>query len=56
MHCRRVKIRDQRGVMLPLRVLLVVMLLVPLHAAVADDALVLPRGCASLWRPASPSR
>ena len=57
MHCRRVKSRDQRGVMLPLRVLLVVMLLVPLHAAVADDALVLPRGClASLWRPASPSR
>jgi hypothetical protein len=28
----------------PLRVLLVVMLLVPLHAAVADDAQVLPQG------------
>ena len=44
MHCRRGKIRDQRGVMPPLRVLLVVMLLVPLHAAVADDAQVLPQG------------
>ena len=44
MHCRRGKIRDQGGVMPPLRVLLVVMLLVPLHAAVADDAQVLPQG------------
>jgi hypothetical protein len=44
MHGRRGKIRDQGRVMPPLRVLLVVMLLVPLHAAVADDAQVLPQG------------
>jgi hypothetical protein len=44
MHCRRGKIRDQGRVRPPLRVLLAIMLLVPLHAAVADDAQVLPQG------------
>jgi hypothetical protein len=44
MHYHRVNVRDQGRARPKLSVLLVVMLLFPLHAAVADDAQVLPQG------------
>jgi hypothetical protein len=44
MPCRRTNVSTHRGVRSWLRILLVAGLLFPVHASVADDAMVLPHG------------
>src|SRR3989441_1455286 len=44
MHCHRTKVRSQGGMMSRLIILLIASLLFPVHATVADDAMVLPHG------------